>query len=114
MDHDARRRYEALREQIETLQAEAPDRAIVLSERPMGGISSGNRGPLVRKSLLRSVSLHLDGTIRFNAVPGTRVVGSAGIWHSARMSVELSEVRREMILGPSPPARISFSAPDEA
>ncbi|WP_186058009.1 hypothetical protein [Burkholderia gladioli] len=74
MDHDARRRYEALREQIETLQAEAPDRAIVLSESPIGGVSSSNRGPLARKSLLQSVSLHLDGTIRVNAVPGTRVV----------------------------------------
>ncbi|KVL25423.1 hypothetical protein WS97_00425 [Burkholderia territorii] len=108
-NHDAKRVYEALRDQVEQWQAAFPDQAIMLVETLPAGVSSGNRGALERKALLQSVSLHPDGTIWFNAVPGTRAGDSAGIWHTASMRVALSSVKRTELAGIAAPDRVAFS-----
>ncbi|QCP54506.1 hypothetical protein FAZ95_37065 [Trinickia violacea] len=111
MPYDAKWTYDALRAQIEQLQTEHPDRAIMLYEIPSVGVSSGNRAALVSTSLLQSVSLHPNGTIRFNAVPGTREAGSAGFWNPASMRVDVSPVKRTDLLLPAP-ERVRFSEPE--
>lgn len=89
-----RQTFETLREEIEQLQAAHPDRAIVLIETPPSvGVSSMSRGPQVRKSFLQSLSLHSDGTIWFNVVPGTRD-RSTGTWSASTMRLAVTELPR--------------------
>ncbi|KMY65329.1 hypothetical protein AAU61_22825 [Desulfocarbo indianensis] len=100
MQSMGRQIFETLRAEVERLEAAHPDRAIVLLETPPSvGVSSTSRGPQVRKSLLQSLSLDANGTIWFNAVPGTRKEGSAGIWSASTMRLAASDLPREQLPG---------------
>ncbi|MCM2496039.1 hypothetical protein [Burkholderia glumae] len=109
MSRDPKQIFDDLREQVEQLQSAFPDRAIVVFETPSAGVSSGYRGSLEHKSLLRRVTLHADGTIIFYAVPGTRAGGNAGIWRSEYMRIEPSLTNRADIVGGRAPNRVIFS-----
>jgi hypothetical protein len=94
-----RQTFETLRAEIEQLEAAHPDRAIVLIETPSSvGVSSVSRGPQVRKSFLQSLSLHGDGTIWFNVVPGTRD-SSAGTCCASTMRLAVTELPRADLPG---------------
>ncbi|MEK2602926.1 hypothetical protein [Burkholderia arboris] len=102
--------FNALRAEIERLEAAHPDQAIMLIESPSGvAVSSVNRAPQVRKHLLQSITLKSDG-IWFNTVPGTRDRNS-GLWNSSTMSVGVSPVKRTELLLPVP-ARVQITDGD--
>jgi hypothetical protein len=94
-----RQTFDELRAAIERLEATHADRAIVLVEMPPNiGASSVGVQRQARKSLLQSLSLHTDGTIWFNVVPGARS-GSAGLWSAVTMRVDVSELPRAELPG---------------
>ncbi|AZU56710.1 hypothetical protein MAFF241647_25070 [Ralstonia solanacearum] len=109
MQSMGRQTFDTLCVEIARLEAAHPDRAIVLIEiRSSVAVSSMSRGPLLRKSILESLSLHPDGTIWFNVVLGTRD-RSAGTWSASTMRLDVSEQARVDLVGIAVPERVQIT-----
>lgn len=88
--------FDSLCSEIQRLEVEHPDMAIVMVETPPGIAVSSVRGlPLPTKSLLVRVCLHRDGAIWFNVQPGLRKL-STGVWDENTMSLDLIGPRDEL------------------